>query len=182
MEEPAQEGSLPFLDTLVSPGPNNTIITSVYRKPTHTDQYLHCDSNHFITAKHSVFNTLAHRAKVISTKQAVYEEMEHLRKALQACSFPPWALNSLQYKFNCKYNIHNGQNSTDNQCNNNNNSGTNINNNKNISIAVAYIDRLGERYKRTCNSRVIQVHFKSTNTIKTLLLAPKDRDRKLQKS
>ena len=87
--------------------------------------------------------------------------IEHIRKALQACSFPPWGLNSLQ----CKHNIYNGQNSTENQPNNNN-SGTN--NNKNISL-VPCIHGLGERFKRTCNSRGIQVHFKGTNTIKSSL-------------
>ena len=51
VEEPGTDGSIPFLDTKVTPGPNNTILTKVYRKPTHTDQYLHWDSNHFITAK-----------------------------------------------------------------------------------------------------------------------------------
>ena len=50
-EELNQEGALPFLDTLVSPGPNNTLVTTVYRKPTHTDQYLPWDSNHIIAAK-----------------------------------------------------------------------------------------------------------------------------------
>ena len=66
------------LDTLVSPGPNNTLITTVYRKPTHTEQYLQWDRNHFMTAK-SVFNTLAHRAKVVYTNQeAIYKEMEHI--------------------------------------------------------------------------------------------------------
>ena len=68
-EELNQEGALPFLDTLVSPGPNNTLVTTVYRKPTHTNQYLHWDSSHFITAKNSVFNTLAFRAKVVSSDQ-----------------------------------------------------------------------------------------------------------------
>ena len=65
--EPTQQGSLPFLDTLVTIQPDNTLSTSVYRKPTHTDQYLHWDSNHHITAKQSVFNTLAHRAKTVSS-------------------------------------------------------------------------------------------------------------------
>ena len=37
IEKPNQDGALPFLDTLVSPGPNNTLVTNVYRKPTHTD-------------------------------------------------------------------------------------------------------------------------------------------------
>ena len=51
VEQPCTDGSIPFLDTKVTPGPNNTIHTTVYRKPTHTDQYLHWDSNHFKTAK-----------------------------------------------------------------------------------------------------------------------------------
>ena len=49
--EPTQQGSLPFLDTLVTIKPNNTFSTTVYRKPTHTDQYLHWDSNHTITSQ-----------------------------------------------------------------------------------------------------------------------------------
>ena len=40
---------------------------------------------------------------------------------------------------------------------------------------------LGKRFKRTCNSLGVLVHFKGSNTIKTLLMAPKDRDDKLQK-
>ena len=39
--EPTQQGSLPFLDTLVTIEQDNTFSTSVCRKPTHTDQYLH---------------------------------------------------------------------------------------------------------------------------------------------
>ena len=67
VEEPGTDGSIPFLDTKVTPGPNNTIHTKVYRKPIHTDQYLHWDSNHCITAKNSVYNTLAHRGKAVSS-------------------------------------------------------------------------------------------------------------------
>ena len=38
MDEPSNtDGSLLFLDTQVAPGPNNTLITTVYMKPTHTD-------------------------------------------------------------------------------------------------------------------------------------------------
>ena len=65
IEQPNQKGALPFLETLFSPGPNNTLVTTIYRKPLHTDQYLHWDSNHIITTKNSVCNTLAFRAKVI---------------------------------------------------------------------------------------------------------------------
>ena len=54
VEEPGTDGSIPFLDSKVTLGPNNNAHTTVYRKPTHIDPYLHCDSNHFITAKHCV--------------------------------------------------------------------------------------------------------------------------------
>ena len=177
IQEPNLEGALPFLDTLVFPSPNNTLATTAYRKPTHTYQYLHWDSNHFIGAKNSTFNTLAFRPKVVCPmQQALHKEMEHIRKALQACNFPSWALHTLQNKLNCKNNIHNGHTTTGTQSDNNNNGS----NNKNISIVVPYIHG-GGRFKKICNSLGIQVHFKGTNTIKTLLMAPKDRDNKLEK-
>ena len=98
--EPTQQDSLPFLDTLVTIQPENTFSTTVYRKPTHTDQYLHWDSNHHITAKQSVFNTLAHRAKTVSSSQVSFnKEMDHIKTALQHCQFPPWALNQWQLRF-----------------------------------------------------------------------------------
>ena len=59
-EAAGSNGSIPFLDTPVSLGPNNTL-TSVYRKLTHTDQYLHWDRHHNLSAKYSIFNTLTHR-------------------------------------------------------------------------------------------------------------------------
>ena len=121
---------------------------------------------------------MAQRAKIVSSnQQTLHKELEHIRKALQACSFPPCTLNKLQCKFNQKHNINNGQGFIVHQPNNNNSS-----NNKNISIVVPYKQGLGERSKRTCSNKGIQVHFKGTNTTKTLLLAPEDKDNKLQKS
>ena len=35
-----QMGPLPFLDTIVLPQPDNPLLTSVYRKPMHSDLYL----------------------------------------------------------------------------------------------------------------------------------------------
>ena len=59
--------------------PDNTFSSTVYRKPTHKDQYLHWDSNHCITAKQSVYNTLAHRAKIVSSKQDKMDrDLQHI--------------------------------------------------------------------------------------------------------
>ena len=105
--------------------------------------------------------------------------MAHINKALKACNFSPGDINNLHNKFNHKYNSQVGHtNNTTTQEMANNNSGSN---NKNISIVVPYIHGLGETFKRTCNSLGIQVHFRGTNTIKTLLMSPKDRGYKLQK-
>ena len=49
-------------------------------------------------------------------------------------------------------------------------------------VGNPYICGLGERFKKTCRNKGIQVHFKETITVKTLLMAPKDKDHKLQKS
>ena len=162
MEEQNQHGSLPFLDTQISQGPNNTLITTVYRKPTHTDQYPHWDSNHFIGAKYSVFNMLAHRAKVVPhNQQSLYKELNHKRKVLQGCHFPTWTLNKLQQKFDHKHHIINEPSSMDIQPNNNtNNSGTNNNNNKNISIVVPYIHGLGEWSKKDIQQQGNTTTFK----------------------
>ena len=182
MGEPDQDGSLPFLDTKFTPGPNSTLQTTVYRKPTHTDQYLHWDSNHLITAKHSVYNTLAYRAKVVSSnQQALNKELEHIRKALHCCHFPNWAFNKLQHNFQNRHHNNSETTTTDsyNTNNSNHNGDNHHHNNRKICMVVPYSQGLSEKFKRTCNKKGIQVHFKGSNTIRTLLMAPKDKDTKL---
>ena len=39
-EDAKEDGSIPFLDTIVMPQHYNSLLTSVYRKPTHTNLYL----------------------------------------------------------------------------------------------------------------------------------------------
>ena len=170
--EPTQHGSLPFLDTLVIIQPDNTLSTSVYRKPTHTDQYLHWDSNHHITAKHSVYNTLAHRAKTVSSTQESFDkELLHIKTALQHCQFPNWALNQWEYKFK-----HPNQPPNANPTNTNNNQD---NNNKyKTTIVVPYIPQTADKFKRICKAKNIQVQFRGTNTLRTTLVNPKDKDHK----
>ena len=63
IELPGIDG-LPFLDILTKPSPNS-IESTVYRKPTHTDRYLDYNSNHPISPKLSVIHTLIHRAKYV---------------------------------------------------------------------------------------------------------------------
>ena len=91
-ENTRADGSIPFLDTLVTPQVDGSLLTTVYRKPAHTYQYLQWDSHHAISAKYSVIITLFHGAKdVFSTQQQLDGEHRHLQKVLTTCKYPRWA-------------------------------------------------------------------------------------------
>ncbi|XP_067650992.1 uncharacterized protein [Haliotis asinina] len=79
--EAEHNNQLPLLDVLVSRTSCNQLQTSVYRKPTHTDQYIHYihKSNHPPKVKTGVISTLTRRAKNICSTN-LHEEIEHLRK------------------------------------------------------------------------------------------------------
>ena len=76
LQNPNTDGSIPFLETSVSPVPENTLLTTVYRKPTHTDQYLHWDNHHYLSAKYSEFNTLTHRARTVCVNPQLLHKEE----------------------------------------------------------------------------------------------------------
>ena len=57
-----ENGAIPFPDTSVKLEADNTLSITVYRKPKHTDQYLHWDIHHNLAAKYSVISTLTHKA------------------------------------------------------------------------------------------------------------------------
>ena len=73
---------MPFLDTLVTPKSDRSLATTLYRKPTHTNQYLQWDSHHAISNKYSVINLLLHRAKDIC-----YREISFHIINLSKCAF-----------------------------------------------------------------------------------------------
>ena len=73
-ENTRADGSMPYLDTLVTPKSDGSLQTKVYRKPTHTNQYLQWDSHHAMSNKNSVISSLPHRAKHICSSQELLEE------------------------------------------------------------------------------------------------------------
>ena len=99
MEEAGPNGSITFLDNLITPKADGTLTTEVYRKPSHTDQYLQWDSNHNLASKYSVINTLTHRARTLcSTPQLINKEFEHLEEVLRGCKYPRWAIKKILHK------------------------------------------------------------------------------------
>lgn len=66
--ETENDNRIVFLDSLVTREPQGKLHTSVYRKPTHTDQYLAYDSHHPQSTKRGIVKCLHDRAKRIITK------------------------------------------------------------------------------------------------------------------
>ena len=72
--ETEKDIKLAFLDTAVLREPDGRLTTSVYRKPTHTDQYLAYDSHHPQSVKRGIVKCLYERAKRLVTKPSIISE------------------------------------------------------------------------------------------------------------
>ena len=173
VEDNKEDRSFPFLDTIVKPEADGSLSISVYRKPTHTDQYLQWDSHHNLSAIFSVINTLSHRAQTgCSNPELLRQEKEHLRKALTQCKYLKWALDKVEKRLN-----RSSSESIDG-ANNQGTTGTSAATKEVKSkshIVIPYTQGLCESIKKICGRYGIQTHFKGGRTIKNLLVSPKDK-------
>ena len=178
--EDKEDGSIPFLDIIVKPEADGSLFITVFRKPTHTDQYLQRDSHHHLSVKFSVINTLSHRAKTgCSSPVLLHQEMNHLRKALTQCKYPKWALHKLEKRLN---------KSTSEAIDGVNNQGTPdiqvVTNEVKIKghIVIPYTQGLCKSMKKICGRYGIHPHFKGGSTIKNLLVSLKDNNHMVNQS
>ena len=78
--EVEEDGKLPFLDCLVSCD-ENTLRTTVYRKPTHTDRLLDESSYNPTSHKATTIKTLTRRAQLVcNTPDSLSDENKYLRR------------------------------------------------------------------------------------------------------
>jgi hypothetical protein len=77
--------SLPFLDVLVSRRPDGSLGHTVYtyRKPTHTDLYLHSKSAHHPAQKKGILHSLIHRSRKLCNAVSLDKEIQHLKETLK---------------------------------------------------------------------------------------------------
>ena len=130
------------------PQSNNILITTEYRRPTHTDLYLPWNSHHNLAAKFRVISTLTHRERTVSYyPQLLKGKDNHLKQALKKCQYPVWALNMTNIK-SSRHNIGSNNISNNTACNNNK-----------AHTVVPYIKGLGESCKthlqKTWNSHAL---------------------------
>ena len=165
--EKEENGCLAFLDTNTVRRTDGTISTTVYRKPTHTDQYLDFESCHPEEHKMSVIRSLHQRAEAITSDPAeLTKEITHVNDALKKCHYPDWALqktaksiaNPNKTKGKKRYNKADQKG----------------------SVVMPYIKGTSETLRRVFNKHKVNVCFKPHQTIKQMLVHPKDKTKKIK--
>ena len=147
------DGQLPFLDLLISRDSDGSISTSVYRKPTHTDQYLHFSSHHPTSHKRSVVRTLFSRASThCSSLLERTEEESHLHQALCKNGYPNGFIRGCRFSHSLK-----DSDST-----------------PPIRVCIPYYQDHSDAIRRILAPYNIQVTFRPPPSLRNILSHPKD--------
>ena len=87
--EKESDDKLPFLDVEIRRQQDGSIKTAVYRKATHTDNYLNFQSHHSAQHKESVIRTLVKRGEEFSTdSKDKLAEAKHVDQVLRMNNYP----------------------------------------------------------------------------------------------
>ena len=152
------------------PQPDNSLTTTVYRKPTHRSVL---GSQTVTTTWLLTVVSLTHRAMTVCfSPQLLMKEEDYLKGTLQKCRYLIWALNRANIKDNKSNRPNEGPNNIWNNP---------ASNNKKPHTVVPYTIGLSESCKNICCKYDIQMHFRGGTAIKDLLVNPRDRDSILQK-
>ncbi|KAI8515779.1 hypothetical protein Bbelb_065920 [Branchiostoma belcheri] len=136
----------------------------VYRKPTHTDQYLAFDSHHPLEHKLAVIKTLFHRAdNIVTSDQAKTDEQRHLRGALAKCGYQNWTFNKALKPSD--------QSKKTQKC-------KPLTNKNKANITIPYVQGVSEKLRRIFQNFNIATNFKPHSTLRQRLVHPKDRPHK----
>ena len=87
--EKERDGKLSFLDVMIKRKGNGRRGHAVYRKATHTNQYLNATSHHHPAQKASVVTSLLHRAFTVSDADSLDPEKKLLTSALHKNGYNP---------------------------------------------------------------------------------------------
>ena len=137
----------------------------------HTDLYFPWDSYHILSPKYSVISTLSHRTHTIcSTLQLPTNELQHLEKVFMLCKYPRWAIDKIfhqqqERKKGKKKQTHPPKYPA-----------------RKCHIVVPCVQGICESLKNICGKHGVTVHFMGGQTLKNILVSPKDKDSMTKKN
>ena len=164
--EEEEDGTLPFLDTVINKLDDGSVKIKIFRKPTHTDQYLHFRLHHPLEHKLSVVRTLLHGSEIVSDPEDRSEEVEHVKKALRNCGYQDWAFFSASNKREKA--TTQGKDP--------------VSKNRTPTVTLPYIEGSSEKLRRAFNTAGVPTAFKPYRTLWQTLVSPKDKSDKLKQS
>ena len=133
------------------------VFQCVQKEHVHTDQYLHFDSHQPLQHKLGVIRTLQHRANTISSNTDILNnELDHVKHALSVCGYTKWVWNSTAKDKSSKSRSRDHAPPVS-------------------SITLPYIQGATEGLSREISEAGVAVHVKPTNTIRSMLVSPKDK-------
>ena len=92
-----------FLDTVVVRSSNNTPNFKVYRKPTHSNSYIHAFSNHSDNVKLGVISNIFLRAYKICDMEYLDEELQTIKSSFQKLGYSLYFINKAHSKARKNY-------------------------------------------------------------------------------
>ena len=163
--EQETDNKLAFLDVCINLNDDASINTTIYRKKTHTDQYLNFNSNHHLEHKRSVVRTLMNRAdQLITNEEDREQERDYVKTVLKANGYKQWMFKLPNKQLN--------QEKTSNR-----NSPRDS-----ITVGLPYTKGLSEHLQRIFKVHNVHVYHRPRNNIRSMLVHPKDKTKITQKS
>ena len=155
VEEETEERKLPFLDVCLQREDDGSITTSVFRKATHTNQYLSFDSHHPVAHKAAVVRTLMCRASAISSNGVERVAEKKVMEALRDNGYPSGFIHR----------------HSDNRTPRQREDDQRV---PRTSLTLPYISGLSETVRRVLRPLDIKVVFSPLHTLRHQLVRPKD--------
>ncbi|XP_041472626.1 uncharacterized protein LOC121421891 [Lytechinus variegatus] len=172
-QEACKDNKLAFLDCEVQIVEGGSLDFRVYRKPTHTNQYLHFNSHHPLVHKLSVIRTLFHRAdSVVSKPEDNSAEKKIITNSLGKCGYPSWAFQKATRPKQPRpvRPSEEQSNTPDNQSD----AATAQPRRNRTLVTIPYVAGLSERISRTFGRFGISTSHKPHRTLRQLLVHVKD--------
>ena len=157
MEEESN-GELAFVDTLLKWNNGKTSVL-VYRKPTHTDQYLHYSSHHETSCKESVVSSLFNRAySIITNKDDFQKENARIKQVLKENGYQESIISKIFKRITNNHSLPQLQQQTQ---------ATDIQEEEiRMSIYLPYVEGTSEKLRRILRSHKIRSTFYTENTLR----------------
>ena len=151
-----------MLDVLVKRNQNGTVTTTIFRKATHTDQYLNFTSHHPLHQKLGVVRSLIDRKDTIVTDpEEKNKEETHIEAALKKNGYPKWAIKKAKSDKENKNKGKQKKKQNETTCKN--------------MVVIPYVNKTSEQLAACFKKYGVTSAMRPACTLRSLLVHPKDK-------